>query len=117
MQFEKLPNDNLVLIMEPQDADEVAELLRKTTHMDHGFLADLLEYARWPGNGMLYQVQPEWVGALTDAPILTDEMDYEDDGTVAVKGRIWWYPQYETSAFAEVLLEHGRVVFQQAPAA
>ncbi|KWU26321.1 hypothetical protein [Burkholderia cenocepacia] len=114
MKFEKLPSGNLALIMDPVDADEVAELLRNATHLDHGFLGDLLEYARWPGNGLLYQVSPESIGALTDAPILTDELVLTDAGDAVVEGKVWWYEPYQVSSFAEVLLRDGRVVFQHA---
>jgi hypothetical protein len=114
MKFEQLPSKNLALIMEPADADEVAEMLRNATHLDHGFLADLLEYARWPGNGLLYQVSPEWVAALTDAPMLTDDLELTDAGDANVRGQVWWYEPYQVSSFAEVLLRDGRVVFQHA---
>ena len=41
-------------------------------------------------------VRPEDVGALTDAPILCDEVLYEDNGDKTITGIIAWFPQYET---------------------
>jgi len=115
MNFEITKNGNLRFIMPPEEKKDIAELFEKCTHTDHGFLADLLEYAGWPGNGMLYTVRPEWVAALTDAPIVSDEVVYEDDGTVNVLGSVWWFPGYEMRSFAEELLRDGEVLFTAAP--
>lgn len=115
MRFCILNNGNLEIVTEEGDKAELQDILDKTPHRDHGFLADMLEYAGWQANGELFQVSPEHVGALTDAPILSDDVTTEDDGTVRVKGRVWWFPQYESTSFAETLLETGRVVFAAAP--
>ncbi len=47
-------------------------------------------------------VNPADIGALTEAPIITDDdrLDY-----------VYWYPQYETKDPLEVLAEEGKVVF------
>jgi hypothetical protein len=115
MDYKILENGNLELTLLESEVEDVTELLEKATNTDHGFLCDLMEYARWPGNGHLYPVQPEWVAALTEAPIISDEVVYEDDDSVRVPGRVWWYPGYELSSFAEVLIRERRVVFEAAP--
>lgn len=118
MDYEILANGNLKLTLEgEEDREEVREMLEKATHKDHGFLADLLEYTKWQPNGELHQVSPEELGALTDAPILTDDVTYEDDTDKRlIIGKVWWYPEYQVLSFAEELLKHGEVVFTLAPA-
>lgn len=114
MEFNKTGRGNLEIVAEDGDKEALQDLLDKCTHKDHGFLADLLEYTGWSGNGHLYQVQPEWIGALTDAPILTDDMIFGDDGSEVV-GNVWWFPNYQVESFAETLIRDGRVVFTPAP--
>lgn len=64
------------------------------------------------GNGY-DSVAPEWIGALTDAPIVSDGLILHDDGshTLAPDARIWWFPNYMVSDPAAELAERGRVVF------
>ncbi len=114
MEFNVLANGNLEIVAEDGDKEELQDLLSKSMHKDHGFLADLLEYTGWSGNGRLHQVQPELIGALTDAPILTDDMIFGDDGSEVV-GNVWWFPNYQVVSFAETLIRDGRVVFTKAP--
>lgn len=83
---------------------------------DVQFLSDALDTFGFVGNAVLYPVQPENVGALTSAPMLSDDVDHLDDGGIMVRGRVWWYPAYELKDFAAELLEHGKVTFQLAPA-
>lgn len=118
MKHQITPNGNLeILCDEEGDQEMLRELLANTNHKDHGFLADLLEETGWPGNGQLYQVRPEWIGALTDAPILADQLDYTNDGaTVPEDAKVWWYPNYMLESFAESLINTGRVLFHAAPA-
>lgn len=117
MKFTKLTNGDLEIATDnpAQEKADLQELLDKTNHMDHGFLADLLEYTGWSPNGHLHQVQPEWIAALTDAPILTDDLTIEDDGTANVLGNVWWFHNYQVESFAETLIRDGRVVFARAP--
>ena len=56
-------------------------------------------------------ILPEWVGALTDAPILADDLTIEDDGTVSFVGDTWWFPDYQVTDPWEVLKNTGRVIF------
>lgn len=95
------------------DREDLQEKLDRTTNRDSGFLTDLLE--DWSANGHLYPVAPEWIGALTDAPIITDDLTIEDDGKAVVNGRVWWFPGYETESFAQTLIEKGSVTFAPAP--
>lgn len=56
-------------------------------------------------------VRPEWVGALTDSPIITDELGIADDGTADYMGDVWWYPNYMITDPWEELKNKGRVIF------
>lgn len=115
MQFNITPDGNLEITCEENEKQDLQDTLDKSTHKDHGFLADLLEETGWSPNGRLYQVKPEWIAALTDAPILTDDLDIEDDGIHNVLGNVWWFPNYQIESFAETLIRDGKVVFSAAP--
>jgi hypothetical protein len=115
MEFNIQENGNLQIVAEPSDIPELTEMLERTPHKDHGFLADLLEHTGWTPNGRLYQVFPEQIGALTDAPILSDNVEHLDAGQVNVRGKVWWFPAYEIRSFAEDLIANGEVIFTAAP--
>lgn len=115
LDFKVLGSGNLEITREDADKEDLQDLLDRCTHRDHGFLADLLEHTGWSGNGKLHQVQPEWVAALTDAPILTDDLVHSDgDDMPKVEGTVWWYPDYAVKSFAEELIDTGRTVFTRA---
>lgn len=113
MKFEILENGNLRI-----EADEVADVFlleswqeRPSENLDHSVLSEMLEDTGWQPNGRLYQVLPAQVGALTEAPMLSDNLEIGDAGQVTAVGSIWWYPQYQVSAWYEVLCETGSVEF------
>jgi hypothetical protein len=114
MNYKILANGNLEISLNRGDKRDIRELVESNPH-DGIFMAELLEHTGWSPNGQLYQVNANDVGGLTDAPILTDERDFADDGTVTVRGRVWWYPNYAVKHFGKELLETGRTVFQVAP--
>lgn len=115
LDFKILDSGNLEITCEDADKEDLQDTLDRCTHRDHGFLADLLEDTGWSGNGRLYQVQPEWIAALTDAPILTDWLVHTDeDDMPEVDGTVWWYPDYAVKSFAEELISTGRTVFVRA---
>jgi hypothetical protein len=115
MKFQITPNGNLEIVMEEEEREDIQDLVEKYPH-DGMFLRELLvEHTGWSGNGMLFQVNPEDVAALTDAPIVTNDLEIKDNGDVVVHGSVWWYPAYERYHFGEELLKHGRVFFSFAP--
>jgi len=116
MKFSITQTMNLEIVLEDADRQAIQDMVEKYPH-DGMFLQELLvEYTRWSGNGQLFYVNAHEIGALTDAPIITDEVDYPDDGDRKVTGNVWWYPAYERYHFGEELLKHGRVFFTFAPA-
>ena len=56
-------------------------------------------------------ILPEWVGALTDSPILADDLTIEDNGDISFVGDTWWFPDYQVTDPWEVLKNTGRVIF------
>ena len=116
MKFEFTPNGNLRIIAESADAEMLADMKTRNGTNDVGFMADMLEETGWSPNGRLLQVQPEDIAALTEAPILTDDRTIEDNGDVTVHGRVWWFPNYMVTNFADELIENGETIFSLAPA-
>jgi hypothetical protein len=116
MQYAILENGNLKLMLEDEDVEDVTDILEARGNQDHLLLSDLFEHAGWPGNGILYAVMPEHVsGALTDSPIISDDVAYPDDGSVLVRGNVWWFPNYPIRNFCRDLLEDRQVIFTAAP--
>jgi hypothetical protein len=60
-------------------------------------------------------VRPEWVAALTSAPIITNELsfpDQDDGGYPDYVGDVWWFPGYMLDDPWELLKNTGRVFFE-----
>ena len=111
MRFEKLGNGALRFHAAAEEKDDLMSILERCGGDDNRFLVEMLEFAGWEANGQLFSVRPEQVGALTEAPMLTDDCFHHDDGLLEVTGPIWWFPDYMLKNFAEVLVETGTVTF------
>ncbi len=65
-------------------------------------------------------VDPEDIGALTDAPILSNCMGRDDDGTMTAHSEcgmecgIFWFPNYMVEDPLETLRDKGEVFFTRA---
>ena len=57
-------------------------------------------------------VPPEDIGALTSAPILSDEINRDDRGQVTRAGRVYWYPDYQIRDEIEELRQYLVLLFQ-----
>jgi len=55
-------------------------------------------------------VLPEECGALTSAPIFSDEKTMNDEGEVTFVGDVWWFPNYMLDDPWEILKNRGRVI-------
>lgn len=98
--------------------DLLRDLLSKPRGDDEGF-AEIIAVEDWAANDRLYWIAAEWIGALTSAPILADQLDHPDGSdhpVVPDDANVWWFPNYQISDPLETLLELGRVVFTKAPA-
>lgn len=108
-EFETLPNGNLRIRLLEEERGSAEEIAAQQIAADSK-LAQVIEWQL--GNGWSF-VRPEDIGALTEAPILTEEIDTDDQGTVLKVGTVYWYPQYDVSDPVAKLLENGYVDFQQ----
>lgn len=61
-----------------------------------------------PGNGEPHN--SPFVG-LTSAPCIAESLDYLDDGTQRIAGRLWWFPNYATRDPLDELKNCGRTIF------
>tara|TARA_S200002703_G_scaffold156509_1_gene162305 strand:+ start:159 stop:740 length:582 start_codon:yes stop_codon:yes gene_type:complete len=107
--FDILSNENLLITC--NDAEQLKELIEKYPD-ERELLQELLESSGYLGNDWYCL----WDVGLTQAPVVamgmltgmvegTEEDDFEN---------IWWYPNYQVSNFAEILLEKGSVEFVRA---
>lgn len=111
------PNGHLQIgFSDPDDAEVVRQLLERHGGDDVGFLSDLLDSTGWEPNGQLYLVKPEEIGALTQAPIIADDLVLGEHCEVQAIGDVWWFPNYMVEHFGQTLLKHGSVTFTHAPA-
>ena len=74
-------------------------------------LLNLLE--DWLCNGW-EMVPPEDIGALTSAPILSDEVERDDNGEIVKVGAVYWFPDYAVTCELDVLADNGEVFFPAA---
>lgn len=112
MQFTVSAQDNSLHIT--ADADTREDL--RDAYERGGYLhaqGDFVEHARADGYEF---VAPEWIGALTSAPILTDGYTLTDDGEHVVDGKVWWFPDYMVRDELRELIDTGEVTFAFAPA-
>lgn len=109
-----LPNGDLKFTLTGETLDYVWEQYVAGAWSD---IADLVCEYDLTANGELYTILPEWIGALTSAPIFSDELDYDggDTDTVSHVGRVWWFPDYQILDPMRILLDTGEVIFPRAP--
>lgn len=67
--------------------------------------------AEWQLTNRWSLVRPEDVGALTNAPILSEDIDTDDQGNVRSVGTVYWYPQYDVSDPVAKLPQNGYIDF------
>lgn len=110
MNYRILPNGDLLLTAGNSDRSELSEWRAKGYSEAESFIAECL-------HERLYFVRPETIAALTDAPILCDDMDFSDEmGEFRPypDAKIWWYPDYMVSDPWQKLATRGRVQFTKA---
>lgn len=114
MDFITEPNGNITFKVGDSREDLFA-LKSRVGADDVSFLAEMIDMAGWLGNGVFTPIRPDDVGALTDAPMFSDAVEYSDLGAINVVGKVWWFPNYQVEDFANTLLEEGQVTFILAP--
>jgi hypothetical protein len=106
-EFEKQANGNVRIVLLQEAKDDVQEIASQEVDADSK-LSETIEWQLCNGWSL---VRPEEIGALTDAPILSEEIEHDDQGNVLKVGMVYWYPQYEVLDPVEQLLENGYIEF------
>lgn len=109
VEFDTQANGKLHITLLPEAREDVQEIAFSQELTADNKLAEVIEWHI--GNGWSF-VDPEDIGALTEAPILSDDVDYDDQGKAKV-GVVYWYPEYEVTDPVAQLLENGFVDFTQ----
>ena len=108
--LEKAEDGNLHIHLNRSGRRHFAEIReQRDAYGIHAALCALLEDHLGSGWEM---VPPEDIGALTAAPILSDEVSRDEHGRVTDVGRVYWYPEYQVRDEIEELREHLRIIFQ-----
>src|SRR5687767_457297 len=102
-------NDKLVIALTPQGREviETAHAEGENTDSEQ-FMHDLFEWHTC--NGWEW-IAPEEIGALTDAPILSDSVERDDQGRLMKVGDVYWFPNYQVESAVQTLHDTGKVTF------
>jgi hypothetical protein len=106
MKFCILPSGNLLITADNRDREELAyDLRRGARDSAESFVIEAAQYSQYEftDGGALC--------ALTDAPLIAQDMTVEDDGSRAFYGKVWKYEEYMLRDYLEELARRGRVVF------
>ena len=101
----RVEGNRLIITADNESRADLADVMSRDCHAEM-LVADEL-HEKWEF------IAPEVVGALTDAPILTnaDELEYNDDGDIIGVGTVAWFPDYAILDPWAALRNTGRVVF------
>lgn len=104
----KIENDVLKITTDSEGQAELKE-------MGEGVQSDDVMYDVFEPvvcNGLAW-VAPEDIGALTDAPILSDDSK-DDDDKYPEDAKFYWYPSYQLKSPLCDLRDFGEAIFTQA---
>lgn len=104
-----LPNRNLKISASPADIEEACSTRTPDSLTDLEILSCLLEPC-WT-NGQYYVFDASALGHMTEAPLIADSADCDDDGKWTTQGPVWWFPGYEVENCMDTLRDCGEVVF------
>lgn len=96
--------ESLTLSVSKEEAEEL-----NTTINEVHELSRILEDC-W-SNGQYYVFSGDQLGHMTEAPMIVDEAEIDDDGVWTVHGRAWWFPDYCVDNCIEILKNTGTVTF------
>lgn len=106
-EFEKQAK-SLRIVLLPDAREDVQAIAEAELDADSK-LAEVIEWQL--GNGWSW-VRPEDVAALTDAPLLSDDIEYDEQGEVVSVGVVYWFPRYDVVDPVDCLLADGFVEFE-----
>ena len=90
--LEKTTDGNLRIVLTENGKVEFGTIVEERDRFGiHAALCTLLEDHLCTGWEM---VPPEDIGALTAAPILSDDVLRDEEGIAVEVGRVYWYPDY-----------------------
>lgn len=99
---------------------EMEELIKelqelKTEKDDISILLDWTESYRANGGYHPFDAGEgnPYVG-LTEAPMIAESMDYDDDGNAMIEGDFWYFNDYMIRSFIDDIIENGYVDFTKA---
>ena len=102
-------NGNLYLKLTEDGKQELKEAIEGGKNVDSDdFFHDLIEYNL--GNGW-EMIAPKDIGALTSAPILSDEVERDDSVGIQQVGRVYWFPNYAKTSIVDELYHGKEVIF------
>jgi hypothetical protein len=111
----EVKNDNpnkpvlLVITLLPEGHDEICSETIKGRNIDsNDFMNEVFEHQLC--NGWEW-IRPEEIGALTDAPILSNTVKRDEDGKLVNCDRVYWFPDYAVESPIRTLYNDGKVVF------
>ena len=110
VELDKQVNGDLRITLLPEAREDVQEIAASEQSSADAKLAEIIEWHL--GEGWSF-VPPEDIGALTEAPILSDDIDLDEQGKVQHVGVVYWFPGYEVKDPIAQLLEDGYVDFTQ----
>ena len=106
------PNGILDLVLSEQGREQFAEIesIRKSYGSRAALAALLKDHSQ---NG--WEFIPPWdLGALTSAPILSREIERDDEGRAVAVGRVYWFPEFAMLDEIEELRRTGFLEFRGA---
>jgi len=105
-------NRHLRITLTPEGRTELQARLDNGDNIStDSTLYDLLENCLC--NGWEW-IRPEEIGALTSAPILSDDCSRDDSGLLGQIGAVYWFEKYQIQSPGEELLRVGHVDFDKA---
>lgn len=111
LKIKKLSTGKLLLTI----ADSILNEAKDDYYHNDNFEYDLFE--QYSSNGGYTLFDPSngnpFIG-LTNAPCVAESLvDIDDWGTLAIQGDFWYYPDYQTTNWVELLVTTGRVEFKK----
>ncbi len=108
--LEKMADGNLRIVLTETGKVEFGTVVEERDRFGiHAALCTLLEDHLCTGWEL---VPPEDIGALTAAPILSDDILRDEEGSVVEIGRVFWYPDYAVRDEIEEIRRDLVLVFQ-----
>jgi hypothetical protein len=108
--FTKLPSGPLRISLDETERAEVEEIYHHPGWSADDKLSEVLEYEIC--NSDWEFVSPIEIGALTERPILSEQVERDNQGNITHLGRVYHYEDYQVFDPVERLLTNGHVDFQ-----